>query len=88
MGALSVAGGGDLGCDDLAPSPGFDFPGTCDDRTVGHRGILPLDIDPLDIKSLDLKVPTPKDYAADISMSRGSMLNLLTSNDLGWNIRS
>lgn len=39
-----------------------------------------LDIEPLDMKSLDFKVPTPKDYAADISMSRGSMLNLLTSS--------
>lgn len=76
-----VTSGVDFGCDDLATSLGFDFPGTCGDRTVGHDGILPLDIEPLHMKSLDLKVPTPEDYAPDILMSRGSTLNLLTSSE-------
>ena len=77
----SVTSGDDIGRDDLATSLGFDFPGTCSDRTVGHDGILPLDIEPLHMKSLDLKVPTPKDYVPDILMSRGSTSNLLTSNE-------
>jgi hypothetical protein len=48
---------------------------------AGHREILSLDVEPLDVKSLDLEVPMAQQYGAGISMSRCSMLNLLTSSD-------
>jgi hypothetical protein len=70
-----------VGFDDLAPSLGFDLPGRCGEWMAGHREILSLDVEPLDVKSLDLEVPMAQQYGAGISMSRCSMLNLLTSSD-------